>query len=170
MNKIIARALSRTRRHAPTHAQVCTHIRAPAPANAYLHTPALPHAHPRTRQRMRAHTRLYTHAHTNARLHMLHIHSNTRTCTLLRTCPCSLTRTHGYPLVHMSYARCLHAHTNSHPHMRQHVRTQPAHVYVHPTYARMQLSASLYSSHAPMKCKSMHFCMSAFMRMIDFTC
>ena len=95
MNKIIARALSRTRRHAPTHAQVCTHIRAPAHVHAYLHTPALPHAHPRTRQRMRAHTRLYTHAHTNARLHMLHIHSNTRTCTLLRTCPCSLTRTHG---------------------------------------------------------------------------
>lgn len=78
MNKIIARALSRTRRHAPTHAQVCTHIRALAPAHACLHTHANTHTHTpihartsackpphtpihtRTRQRAFAHTYTYT--------------------------------------------------------------------------------------------------------------
>ena len=63
MNKIIARALSRTRRHAPTHAQVCTHIRTLAHAHACLHT--------------------HAHTHANARLHMLtlhlHMHEPTRT-------------------------------------------------------------------------------------------
>lgn len=83
MNKIIARALTRTRRHAPTHVQVCTHIRALAPANACLHTPAYTHTpthacthtpiHTRTRQRAFAHAYAYTCICMNlhARTHVL---------------------------------------------------------------------------------------------------
>lgn len=64
MNKIIARALSRTCGHAPTHAQVyaytrpCTRQRAFAHARLYAH--ALPHAYHRTRQRAFAHAYTYT--------------------------------------------------------------------------------------------------------------
>ena len=69
MNKIIARALSRTRRHAPTHAQVCTHIRALAHANTRLYTHA--HTHVYACLHTHTHSRMHTPAHANARLHIL---------------------------------------------------------------------------------------------------
>lgn len=210
MNKIIARALTRTRRHAPTHTQVCTNIHprtrqrmlaytrlyTHALPHAYLrtrnaclhtrpYTHALTHAHPRTRERMLAHTPIHTrirqrafaHAYTYTRICMnLHIRTHMRVVLPhLHTSAHTLLLAHPHARVYnhsckCTYIRCLHAHTNGHSHKRQHAHTQPAHVYVHATHARMQLSASLYLSHAPIKCKSMHFCMSAFMRMIDFTC
>lgn len=89
MNKIIARALSRTRRHALTHAQVCTHIRALAHANTRLYTHAPMRANPRTRQRMLAHTRtpacIPPHEPTRVCTY-LHIHSHMHEPT--RTHPC----------------------------------------------------------------------------------
>lgn len=73
MNKIIARALSRTRRHAPTHAKVCTHIRALAHAYACLHT----HAHTRTHSRMHTPAHAYTRTRQRA---FAHAYTYTRIC------------------------------------------------------------------------------------------
>ena len=80
MNKIIARALSRTRGHTSTHAQVRTHIRALAHANACLHTHAYTHKH----SRMHTLAHALPHAHANACLHTLaYTHTPMRVCTCL---------------------------------------------------------------------------------------
>lgn len=107
MNKIIARALTRTRRHAPTHVQVCTHIRALAHANACLHTP--PHASTRACIHTPIHTRTpackLPHTPTHACTHTP-IHTRTRQRAFAHaytyTCICMNLHVHTHVLDFLS--------------------------------------------------------------------
>lgn len=185
MNKIIARALSRTRRHAPTHAQVCTHIRTLAHAHACLHTHAHTHthAHPRTRERMLAHTPIHTRIRQRA---FGHAYTYTCICMNLHV------RTHMrvlLPHLHTSAHMPLLAHPHARISTRAHVPTLGAYtltrMVIHTNASTAHTTSTrICSRHActhtiicePLfiprtnEVQSLHFCMSAFMRMIDVTC